>query len=173
MSPYVSYGGGQYDGMPALETPPTPTAPPVFFGTDARLARSAAKTVTLDDGAGGTTGVGLVIGVTRMFQESGTNFRITGSSTYETIGTFKANGNLQSTSILQVRVGAGNDQLELGNNVGSGKATIAFGADTQLHRESAGVLMIPTAGGGLRLKSPDGLTLKTITINNAGAITLI
>lgn len=39
--------------------------------------------------------------------------------------------------------------------------------------ESTGGIEILGAGEGLRLKSPDGLTQKTITINNAGAIALV
>lgn len=45
--------------------------------------------------------------------------------------------------------------------------------DVSLRREAAGVLGIPQAGGGLKLKSPDGLTTKTLTIDNAGALALV
>lgn len=49
----------------------------------------------------------------------------------------------------------------------------ATAADTTLKRADTGVLEIPQVGGGLKLTSPNGLTTKTITINNAGAIALL
>ena len=130
-------------------------------------ARKGGSEQTHMGAAGPTSEAGLKFG-----SASDTNLYRSAADTLKTDDTFTAAAikTHATTGIVTVRDGGSNNSVQIGNNVASGKATIAFGADTQLHRDEAGVLAIGQNGGGLRLKSPDGLVTRTLTISNAGAL---
>lgn len=47
------------------------------------------------------------------------------------------------------------------------------GSANRVAFDNTGGVEVMTAGKGIKLKSPDGLTTKTLTIDNAGALALV
>jgi hypothetical protein len=76
---------------------------------------------------------------------------------------------------IQAQVNAG--EVSIGNMGPASQKGMRLGpsfgvVDTYFYRAAAGVMALGPAGGGLRLTSPDGLTTKTLTLDNTGALDL-
>lgn len=83
-------------------------------------------------------------------------------------GFIRTTSYVSANSLVEARTGTSAARVAIGTSATD--AEMQFQTDTTLRRVSAGVIAINEAGGGLRLKSPDGLITRTLSIDNSGTL---
>lgn len=138
-----------------------------FQSGEIGLGRTGAGVATLQS-LGSNPSTLVVKGTT---SQSTTNLLEARASTGTLVAAIGSAGAIQSYAELAARQG-GTAQVLAGDVIGDGTAGLSFhfSGDTKLVRAAAGVLSNPTAGGGIRLRSPDGLVTRTLSIDNSGTL---